>query len=183
MNLGLKLYWKALWVCVLAIVFAGCLRAKDITGNWQGTITPPQGAPRRMVLRVVRDESGALKARIYSIDQGPTGNWTDSFTVKDSTVTFVVGMLQLSYKGKLGPDGNSIIGTWTQGSPLAFNLQKSTKATAWALPTDPAHHSVQFVTVEPGVNLEVLELGRHRTPTRVSHWFGRHRACIRQFCA
>ena len=159
MNLGLKLRWKALWVCVLAIVIAGCLRAKDITGNWQGTITPPQGVPRRMVLRVVRDESGALKARIYSIDQGATGDWADSFTVKDSTVTFVVGMLQLSYKGKLSPDGNSITGTWTQGSPLPFNLQKSAKATAWALPTDPVHHSVQFVTVEPSVNLEVLDWG------------------------
>ena len=164
MNQGLKLYWKALWVCALAIVFAGCLRAQDITGNWQGTITPPQGKPLRMILQVIHDDSGALKARIYSIDQDPTGDWTDSITVNDSSVRFVVGMLQLSYDGKLSPDGKSITGTWTQGSRLPFNLQKSTKATAWALPTDPAHHSVQFVTVEPGVKLEVLDWGGSGRP-------------------
>jgi pimeloyl-ACP methyl ester carboxylesterase len=60
----------------------------------------------------------------------------DSITVQDSTVKFVVGMLQLSYEGKLSPDGNSITGTWTQGSPFPFNFQKATKATAWPLPTD-----------------------------------------------
>jgi hypothetical protein len=50
MELGLELNWKALWVCVLAIVTASCLRAQDITGNWQGTIKPPQGQPLRMIL-------------------------------------------------------------------------------------------------------------------------------------
>ena len=159
MNMGLKLNWKTPWVCVLAIVIAGCLRARDITGNWQGTITSPQGKPLRMVLQVIRDESGELKARIYSIDQGPEGDWVDSITVQDSTVKFVVGMLQLSYEGKLSTDGNVITGTWTQGSGVTFTFQKSSKATAWSLPTDPSSHTVQFVTVEPGVKLEVLNWG------------------------
>jgi hypothetical protein len=74
MNMVLKFNRKTLWVCVFAIVIfaiviAVSLRAEDITGNWQGTITPPQGNPRRMILQVIRDDSGALKARIYSIDQ------------------------------------------------------------------------------------------------------------------
>jgi non-heme chloroperoxidase len=159
MNWELKLHWKALWMCVLAIVIAGCLRAQDITGNWQGTMTPPQGKPLRIVLRFLRDESGALKARIYSIDQGPEGDWVDSITVQDSTVKFVVGMIQLSYEGKLSPDGNVITGTWTQGSPVPFTFRKATKATAWSLPTDPSSHKGQFVTVEPGVKLEVLDWG------------------------
>jgi pimeloyl-ACP methyl ester carboxylesterase len=68
-------------------------------------------------------------------------------------------MLQLSYKGKLSLDGNSITGTWTQGSPLPFNFQRSTQSTAWSLPTDPSSHTVQFVTVEPGIKLEVLDWG------------------------
>jgi len=83
----------------------------------------------------------------------------DSITVQDSTVKFVVGMLQLSYEGKLSPDGNSITGTWTQGSPFPFNFQKATNATAWPLPLDASPHTVQFVTVEPGVKLEVLDWG------------------------
>jgi non-heme chloroperoxidase len=159
MNMVLKLNRRTLWVCVFAIVIAVSLHAEDITGNWQGTITPPQGAPRRMVLRVIHDDSGALKARIYSIDQGPEGDWVDSIKVQDSTVTFVVGMLQLSCEGKLSPDGNVITGTWTQGSGVPFNFQKSNQATAWSLPTDPSSHTVRFVTVEPGVKLEVLDWG------------------------
>ncbi|MFZ0319519.1 MAG: hypothetical protein WAL56_10375, partial [Candidatus Sulfotelmatobacter sp.] len=80
MRLGLKLNRKTLWVYVLAILFAGSLNAQDITGTWQGTITSPQGKPHRIVLQVIHDDGGALKARIYSIDQGPEGDWVDSIT-------------------------------------------------------------------------------------------------------
>jgi non-heme chloroperoxidase len=161
MNSGLKLHWKALWVCVLAIFIAGCLRAQDISGNWQGTITPPQGKPLRIVLRVMRDESGALKAKIYSIDQGPEGDWADSITVKDSAIKFVVGMIQLSYEGERSSDGDVITGTWTQGSgnSFPFTFRKSNQATTWSMPADPSSHTVRFVTVEPGVKLEVLDWG------------------------
>jgi non-heme chloroperoxidase len=156
-KLGRKLNRTTLWVYVLAVLFAGSLHAQDITGNWQGTITPPQGKPLRIVLRVTHDDSGALKALIYSIDQGPQGDRADSITMQDSTVKFVVGMIQLSYEGKLSADGNSITGTWTQGSQFPFNFQKATKATAW--PIDASPHTMQFVTVEPGVKLEVLDWG------------------------
>ena len=98
MNIGLKFNLRTLWVYVLAILFAGSLHAQDITGNWQGTITTPQRTPRRMVLRVIHDDSGAYKAKIYSIDQDFVGDWVDSITVHHSSVKFGVGMLQLSWR-------------------------------------------------------------------------------------
>jgi non-heme chloroperoxidase len=159
MKLELKLNRKTLWVCVLAILFTRSLHAQDIAGNWQGTITPPQGKPLRMVLRVIHGDSGAFKAKIYSIDQGFVGDWVDSITVHDSSVKFGVGMLQLSYEGNLSPDGKTITGTWTQGSGTPFTFRKVTQAAAWSLPADPSPHTVQFVTVEPGVKLEVLDWG------------------------
>ena len=159
MDVGRKMNLRMLWVFVIAILFAGCARAQDINGNWQGTITPPQGKPLRMILQVAHDDSGALKARIYSIDQGPTGDWADSITVQGSTVKFVIGMIGLSYEGKLSADGKTIAGRWVQGGETPFTFQKATKETAWALPTDPTAHTVQFVTVEPGVKLEVLDWG------------------------
>jgi len=169
MKLGFKRKRSIVWVCVLVVLFAGNLRAQEITGSWQGTLTPAQGRALRIILQVIRDDSGrgdsghddsgALKARIYSIDQGTVGNWADSISVQGSTVKFVVGMFQLSYEGKLSSDGNSITGTLTQGSPLPLNFQKATQATAWPMPIDPAPHSVQLVTVEPGVKLEVLDWG------------------------
>jgi len=157
MNRGLKWNLRTLWVFLLAI--AGCLRAQDITGSWQGTITPPQGTPHRMVLRVIHGDSGAFKARIYSIDQDFTGDWVDSITVHDATVQFGVGMLQLSYEGKLSSDGKTITGTWTQGSGTPFTFRKVNQAAAWPLPADPSPHTVQLVTVEPGIKLEVLDWG------------------------
>jgi non-heme chloroperoxidase len=159
MRPNLKLNRKKLWLYLLAILCAATLNAQDIAGNWQGTINPPQGNPLRIVLQVTHDDIGALKGRIYSIDQGPIGDWADSIAVQHSTVKFVIGMLQLSYQGKLNPDGNSITGTWTQGPPFPFNFQKATKATAWPMPIDASPHTVQFVTVEPGVKLEVLDWG------------------------
>jgi non-heme chloroperoxidase len=164
MKIGLKWNPRTLWVYVFAILLAGCLHAQEITGNWQGTITPPQGTPHRMVLQITHDDSGALKARIYSIDQGPTGDWADYIMLHDSTVKFAVGMIQLSYEGKLSSDGNTITGTWTQGSGTPFTFRKATKATAWRLPNDPTSHTVQFVTVEPGVKLEVLDWGGSGRP-------------------
>jgi pimeloyl-ACP methyl ester carboxylesterase len=159
MKLELKVNGKTLWVCVVAILFAGSLHAQDIAGNWQGTITPPQGKPLRMVLRVIHGDSGAFKAKIYSIDQGFTDDWVDSITVHDSSVKFGVGMLQLSYEGNLSPDGKTITGTWAQGSGTPFTFRKVTQAAAWPLPTDPSPHTAQLVTVEPGVKLEVLDWG------------------------
>ena len=81
MNRGLKWNLRILWAFVLANAVAGCLCAQDITGSWQGTITTPQGTPHRIILRVIHGDSGAFKARIYSIDQDFTGDWVDSMTV------------------------------------------------------------------------------------------------------
>src|SRR5271168_319928 len=101
MKIGLKWNLRTLWVYVFAILLAGCLHAQEITGNWQGTITSPQGRPARMMLQVAHDNGEALKAKIYSIDRGFVGDWVDSITIHDSTMKFKVGMLQLSYEGKL----------------------------------------------------------------------------------
>ncbi len=77
MELGLKLNRKALWVYVLANLFAGSLHAQDITGNWQGTITPSQGKPLRIILQVTHNDGGELKARPTASIRAPRGiGWT-----------------------------------------------------------------------------------------------------------
>jgi pimeloyl-ACP methyl ester carboxylesterase len=44
----------------------------------------------------------------------------------------------------------------TQGKPLPLIFERATKATAWAIPNP---HKVEFVEVEPGVKLEILDWG------------------------
>ncbi len=95
MNRGLKWNLKILWAFVFAIAAAGSLCAQDITGSWQGTITPPQGTPHRIILRVIHDDSGMFKAKIYSIDQVLAGDWVDSITVHDSTLEF--GVIRVNF--------------------------------------------------------------------------------------
>ena len=66
-------------------------------------------------------------------------------------------MIRGSFAGTLSRDSNSIDGTWTQGSSNPLKFERATKSTAWAI--DSSKHTVQFVTVEPGVKLEVLDWG------------------------
>src|SRR5580658_7172553 len=42
-----------------------------------------------------------------------------------------------TYEGKLSGDGNSIAGTWTQGTQLPLNLARATPETAWSIPEPP----------------------------------------------
>jgi pimeloyl-ACP methyl ester carboxylesterase len=160
MKLLSKLILLASCALGIAISITGCRhQAQDITGNWQGTITPPQGRPQRMILQVMRDDHGDLRARIYSIDQGSTGDWADSFSVQNSAVKFFVGMVGLTYEGTLNPDHDTITGTWIQRGRTPFTFQKATSKTAWSIPSDPVSHHVEFVTVQSGVKLEVLDWG------------------------
>src|SRR4051794_36868724 len=89
---------------------------------------------------------------MYSIDQTTDGIPTGRFKLKiDRRCNRGI------YEGKIGPDGNSIEGTWTQGKPLPLNLRRATNETAWQ--RDPTPHTVQFITVDKDVKLEVLDWG------------------------
>jgi len=159
MQLELGSNRKTLWAFVFTILLAGSLHAQDITGNWQGTLAVPQNSPLRIILKISGNNDGVRNAKFYSIDQTGNGYGAAPITVYDPKALFVLNFPQASYEGKLSEDGNSIVGTWVQGSRLPLNFEHASPAVAWPMPTDPSSHSVQFVTVEPGVKLEVLDWG------------------------
>jgi pimeloyl-ACP methyl ester carboxylesterase len=81
-----------------------------------------------------------------------------TITLQGSILNYSVDSINGSYEGRLSADGASIVGTWTQNNrswPLDF--QRPTKETAWVV--DSSSHTVQFITVEAGVKLEVLDWG------------------------
>src|SRR5206468_8724524 len=84
-----------------------------------------------------------------------------SITQQGAHVRFVVDATRGTYEGTLTRDGSSIEGTWTQRQPLPLVLRRATPDTAWQ---DPAAHSVQFVTVDRNVKLEVLDFGGSGRP-------------------
>jgi pimeloyl-ACP methyl ester carboxylesterase len=149
------------------MLFATTLPAQDIAGDWQGTLKAgPQEL--RVVLAIDESADGKWNATFSSIDQSP--DWgartpIDSITLQGSNLKFAIAALRGSYEGKLGADGASVDGVWSQGRPLPLELRRATPETAWK---DPSPHTIQFVTVDntanKPVNLEVLDWGGSGRP-------------------
>jgi pimeloyl-ACP methyl ester carboxylesterase len=138
---------KMLWLVVLAGVLCSTLAAQDISGDWQGTLKIA-GQELRLIVHFEKGANGGWTANLYSIDQ--------------TTEPVPVDLVRGTYEGKLSADGTSIAGTWKQGLPLPLDLQRATKETAWQ--RDPSPHTVQFITVDANVKLEVLDWGGSGKP-------------------
>jgi non-heme chloroperoxidase len=69
---------------------------------------------------------------------------------------FVTEGRRVTYQGRVSGDGNTIVGASTQGPSQPLVLKRATSETAWR---DPSPHSVQFITVNDNVKLEVLDWG------------------------
>lgn len=133
--------------------------AGGIVGTWQGTLHAPGGHDLRTVLKISKDEKGALHAMFYSIDQSGQGIPTSSISFDSGTLKYGIEFISLKYEGKMSADKNSISGTSTQGDhslPLVF--ERATPATEWAMPAPPpkippmpanAHPTFEVATIKP----------------------------------
>ena len=109
--------------CVLAVgvpLAAGFLRAANgqtrpaqdngkeksgIAGTWQGTEHTPDGHDLRMVLKIVKDENGALSATLYSLDQGELPPASGSVRFQEGKLRLVTDFPGLTYEGTMSADG------------------------------------------------------------------------------
>jgi non-heme chloroperoxidase len=151
---------RILWIAALATLGSCALWAQDLTGNWQGTLKT--GIDLRVIMEISKADSGGWKATMYSIDQTTNPIPVNSVTLDGSNLKLTVDMVRGTFEGKIGTDGDSIVGTWSQGQPLPLELRRATKETAWE--RDPTPHKIQFVTVEKDVKLEVLDWGGSGRP-------------------
>jgi uncharacterized protein (TIGR03435 family) len=119
----------------VAAVAATTHQRGDIAGDWQGTLEV--GHSLRLVVKIAKAEKG-WTANLYSIDQAAPPLVASSIVLDGSTLTWSVKQIGGDYKGTLSPDGNTIVGTWSQGpSPLPLTLVRATKETAWEIPAPP----------------------------------------------
>jgi pimeloyl-ACP methyl ester carboxylesterase len=106
-----------------------------------------------------------LQVRVVSVDQNPadwgSGNLANTASFEGNAFKFAVDGLKANYDGTLSADGNSITGTFSQGTSLPLDLARATKENAWR---DPARHADQFITVDNDVRLEVLDFGGSGPP-------------------
>jgi uncharacterized protein (TIGR03435 family) len=122
----------------LASLAANGLFAQSMVGTWQGTLNA--GKPLRIVVKVTTTDKDALKAVMYSIDQGSPAIPASTFTVQGSNVKFEIPAAAGLYEGKLAAGGNSIAGNWSQGGgkSLPLNLERATPETTWVIPEPTA---------------------------------------------
>jgi pimeloyl-ACP methyl ester carboxylesterase len=150
--------FKALWIGILGLFLGTTLYAQDLAGDWQGTLQG--GAVRlRLIVKITRTDTGGWTGAMYSIDQANdwgVGAPIGSITQQGAAVKFAVSSIRGTYEGTLTSDKSSIEGTWAQISRLPLVLRRATPETAWK---DPAAHTIQFVTVDKNVRLEVLDFG------------------------
>jgi uncharacterized protein (TIGR03435 family) len=98
---------------------------QTITGTWQATLPTPDNP--RVAFKIESDTGGdgSLHGIVYQFDKGPAAVALTSATFIAPDVTVEQVNLDLTYKGRLAPDGKSITGTWTQGKlsyPLILTL-------------------------------------------------------------
>lgn len=142
-------------------------KAGNIAGVWQGTLQIP-GDPHRRVLKIGHGRSG-WTAVIYSIDESDVPIQVKSVKLHGLDLTMTIDMnttdwpdFHRSYKGKVSPDGTSITGVWQSfNGPFPLDFQRVQKKSAWPIPPIPRE---QFITVQKGVRLSVLDWGGSGRP-------------------
>lgn len=113
----------------------GTAFAQDLAGQWQGTL---QAGQALRIVFVITAGSDGYRTTMYSIDQGGQGISVSGPAVQNGTVRLSVTAIGGSYEGKLGADGRTIDGAWSQGGgSLPLVLTRATPDTAWALPAPP----------------------------------------------
>jgi non-heme chloroperoxidase len=134
---------------------------QGIAGDWQGTIGEKN---RRLVVRIAAADDGGWKATFHPIDQTAQPIPIDSVLLEGDSLKLAIKAIQGGYEGTISSDANSIAGTFTQGKSQSqsLGLQRATKQSAWL--AAPASYHVQFIEVEDGVKLEVVDWGGSGRP-------------------
>ncbi|MGA8111090.1 MAG: M56 family metallopeptidase [Acidobacteriaceae bacterium] len=129
-----------------------------ISGTWQGTMQTPDGRQHRMVLRIAKDEKGALSGTLYPIDQNGRPLASSSLSFESGTLRFVNQFPGLTYEGRISADRQSISGTVTQNGSFPLVLERATPDTEWTIPAPPprippmaadAHPTFEVATIKP----------------------------------
>src|SRR5215472_18083292 len=94
-----------MWIGVLAALLCVGAQAQDAPDTWQGTLHAGQ-QDIRVELQVTKAE-GALKGKFFAVDQPGGGMATTTMSLDGGVLKFTMLGMDVSYEGKVGPDGKS----------------------------------------------------------------------------
>ena len=153
---------KMRWTTAAAILLGGAVYAQDIVGDWQGTLKAgPQEL--RIIVQIAKADNGGWKATMYSIDQTHrpyTCKFSDAGRFKPQTYG-CSGARHLRGEGQRGRRFH--YGDVVAGRAVAAGTPARNKGNGMARSTQRPH-TVQFVTVDKDVKLEVLDWGGSGRP-------------------
>jgi len=158
--LGLILMSQVVIVSAIlsATVYAQVQSSSSLEGTWQGAVRQPDGSENRWVVKIEK-ASGGWKGTMWFIDQKSPAIPIDKVTLDGGTMALDIGMIGITYEGKMAADGKTIAGTRTAGdnkAPLVFT--RATPESAWAIPDPPppptkmdpkAKPSFEVATIKP----------------------------------
>src|SRR3954471_17444257 len=136
-------------------------RAADISGTWQA-----DGKPQR-VLKIHKTAHGYAGEFHNLGDEAPgatRNNAVSTVVLTGAAIGFSLDKAQGTFDGTLTADGKTIAGNWKTlyGGVQPLTFMRAGKGAQWAI--DPSPHKAQFVTVQTGVKLEVLDWGGSGRP-------------------
>ncbi len=138
-------------VALLLLPLATTAQALDVSGTWQM-------AKPRYVFTIAKTRSGydGEWHNLGEIDGTLNGN---PLIVKldGNRLTMTPVRTAGTFTGTVSADGKTISGDWGAHDPTPLVFEHATAKTAQTV--DPSPHKVHFVTVAPGVKLEVLDFG------------------------
>jgi pimeloyl-ACP methyl ester carboxylesterase len=158
---------QAMRICRFTMFLFGTMlctaaEAADLAGTWQ-----TDGKPQR-VLKISKVANG-YRGDFYNlgVEQplSPRHETVSAITVSGNSIHFAPDKAQGKFDGTLSEDGKTLTGTWKMlygpaSQPLTFT--RTAKKDEWV--TDASPHKVTFITVQPGVKLEVLDWGGNGPP-------------------
>jgi uncharacterized protein (TIGR03435 family) len=159
-------------VGVLAALLGVGAQAQDAVETWQGTLHA--GQDLRLVLQVSKSD-GALKGKLYSIDQGANSMGTTTMSVDSTVLKFAIVGMDMSYEGKLSPDGKSAVGTWKQGGrEIPLTLEHVKADAAWEIPKATPALSLMDPKLVPGYEVATIKPSKPEQQGRGFTLQGRH---------
>jgi hypothetical protein len=144
-------------IFILLFIAQSSFSQPDLTGDWQGTLDRDY-QKIQIAVRIAEKPINGHKAimRFLGNDINIPVN---SVTIEGSTVKLIINNIGADFNGEINPDGNSINGTFSRPGEgmksVPLILRRTPYGTAWK----DNCLSTQFIEVDKGVKLEVVDWG------------------------
>ncbi len=114
------------WIAA-ALGFASAANAQSIEpGIWSGAVTLPNRATLEFSIEIGANEDGEQWGTITIPSQGTVEQPLDEISFEDRTISFSWNAVGAVFEGRLGGNGESVVGTLTQqGQTFAFRLDQA----------------------------------------------------------